>query len=128
MSEEELGVALTELEEIHETAQRELEAARAHQEALESLQHDQDTVMESYAGIAKGSFGDLAPEERHQVYKLLRLNVYSRPDRPLEINGVFANFEGEEEAGVCRTANSRHFAYKGVVICLVSEGVTSGVR
>ncbi len=84
--------------------------------------------MESYASIAKETLGNLAPEERHQIYKLLRLNVYSRPDKPLEINGIFANLEGEAEVGVCRTANSGHFAYKGVVICSVSKGVTSGVR
>ena len=128
MTEEELGAALTELDEIHQTAQRELEAARAHQKALENLQHDRDTVLESYAGIAKETLGDLAPEERHRVYKLLRLNVYSRPDVPLEINGTFVSHEGEGETGVCRTANSGHFAYKGVMICLVSEGMTSGVR
>jgi hypothetical protein len=40
---------------------------------------------------------DLAPEERHRIYKLLRLGVRFRPDWFLEITGVFAQVE--EEAG-----------------------------
>jgi hypothetical protein len=38
---------------------------------------------------------DLAPEERHQIYKLLRLGVRYRPDWPLEITGVFAQVAEE---------------------------------
>ena len=45
--------------------------------------------MESYAGMVGGALEDLAPEERHQIYKLLRLGVRYRPDWPLEITGVF---------------------------------------
>jgi hypothetical protein len=41
---------------------------------------------------------DLAPEERHRLYKLLRLGVRFRPDWPLEITGIFAQVE-EEGAG-----------------------------
>jgi hypothetical protein len=39
--------------------------------------------------------GDLAPEERYRIYKLLRLGVLFRPDWPLEITGVFSEV-GEE--------------------------------
>ena len=42
---------------------------------------------------------DLAPEERHRIYKLLRLGVRFRPDWPLEITGVFAQAAEEAEAG-----------------------------
>ena len=47
--------------------------------------------MESYAGMVGGALEDLAPEERHRIYKLLRLGVRFRPDWPLEITGVFAH-------------------------------------
>jgi len=38
---------------------------------------------------------DLVPEERHQVYIPLRLNVYSRLDRPLEIKDIYASLVRE---------------------------------
>jgi hypothetical protein len=128
MTEEELGTALAELDEIRETAEREFDAARARREALKGLQHDRDTVLESYAVMASEVLENLAPEERHRLYKLLRLNVYSRPDWPLEIKGIFANIEDELETSVCRTENSRHLAYKGAMARTTPEGTTSGVR
>jgi hypothetical protein len=51
MTDQELVAALSELNEIRETAERELEAVRARGEALERLEHDRDTLMESYAGM-----------------------------------------------------------------------------
>jgi hypothetical protein len=42
---------------------------------------------------------NLAPEERHRIYKLLRLGVRYRPDWPLEITGVFAQVAEEAEMG-----------------------------
>jgi hypothetical protein len=41
-------------------------------------------LMESYAGVVSETLEDLAPEERHRIYKLLRLGVRFRPDWPLE--------------------------------------------
>jgi hypothetical protein len=55
--------------------------------------------MESYAATVGETLEDLAPEERHQIYKLLRLGVRFRPDWPLEITGVFAQVEEEAEKG-----------------------------
>jgi DNA repair exonuclease SbcCD ATPase subunit len=100
MTDEELAAELAELDETRETAERELEAARARSETLERLQHDRDTVLESYARMAEEALETLTPEERHRVYQLLRLNVYVRPDWPLEIQGVFANTVDEAEAAL----------------------------
>jgi DNA-directed RNA polymerase subunit F len=127
MTEEELGAALTELDEMLETVERELEAARARREALKNLQRDRDKVLKLHANMAKEALEALIPEGRH-LYKLLRLSVYSRPDQPLEIRSVFANIEGEVGTAVCRPANSRHLAYKGTVAGKVSKRVASGVR
>ncbi len=93
MTDEELAFrqALSELDEIRETAERELEAARARGEALKGLEHDRDALMESYAGMVRETLEHLAPEGRHRIYKLLRLGVRFRPDWPLEITGVFAH-------------------------------------
>jgi hypothetical protein len=99
MIEQELGVALEELDETRKIAERELEAARARGEALKRLERDRDALMESYAGMVSETLEDLAPEERHRIYKLLRLGVRFRPDWPLEITGVFAQMAEEAEAG-----------------------------
>jgi hypothetical protein len=99
MTDEELAAALAELDETRETAERELEAARARDEALRRLEHDRDSLMESYAGMVKEALGDLGSEERHRIYKPLRLGVRFRPDWPLEITGIFAEVEEEAEAG-----------------------------
>ena len=95
MTDEELTAALSELDEVRETAERELESARAREEALDRLKRDKDTLMESYAGIVRETLEDLAPEKRYRIYKLLRLGVRFRPDWPLEITGVFSEV-GEE--------------------------------
>ena len=95
MTDEELTATLSELDEVRETAERELESARAREEALDRLKRDKDTLMESYAGIVREALEDLAPEERYRLYKLLRLGVRFRPDWPLEITGVFSEV-GEE--------------------------------
>ena len=99
MTDEELAAALSELDEVRETAKRELEAARARGEALKRLKHDRDALMESYACMVRESLENLAPEERHRIYKLLRLGVRFRPDWPLEITGVFSEVREEAEMG-----------------------------
>ncbi|MGI8859246.1 MAG: recombinase family protein [Rubrobacteraceae bacterium] len=100
MTDEELSGALSELDDIRETAERELEAARARSEALERLSRDRDALMEFYAGMVREALDDLASEERHHIYKLLRLGVRFRPNWPLEISGVFAEVAEEAEAGL----------------------------
>ena len=97
MTDEELTMALAELDEIRETAERELETARTRSEALDRLERDRDALMESYAGMVSETLEDLAPEERHRIYKLLRLSVRFRPDWPLEITGIFAQVGEEAE-------------------------------
>ena len=99
MTDEELVAALSELDEIRETVERELEVAQARGKALKHLERDRDALMESYAGMVKETLEDLAPEERHRIYKLLRLGVRFRPDWPLEITGIFAQVAEEVEKG-----------------------------
>jgi hypothetical protein len=55
--------------------------------------------MDSYAGMVKETLEDLTLEERHRIYKLLRLGVRFRPDWPLEITGVIAQVAEEVETG-----------------------------
>jgi len=50
--------------------------------------------------MVREALDDLGAEERHHIYKLLRLNVYARPEEPLEITGVFKDLEEEAESGL----------------------------
>jgi hypothetical protein len=65
---------------------------------LDRLERDKGTLMESYAGMVGEVLGDLAPEERYRIYKLLRLGVLFRPDWPLEITVVFSEVREEWES------------------------------
>ena len=89
MSEAELDAALAELEETRATAESELAALQNRQEAIAKLERDKESLLEHYAAIAPEALDSLAPEERHQLYKMLRLNVIVRPDANLEVSGVF---------------------------------------
>src|SRR5215208_6059395 len=89
MTFDELGVALDELEETRQTAERELAALQSRREALEQLELDKEALLEHYARIAPEALDSLALEERHRLYKMLRLEVAVRPDSSLEIRGVF---------------------------------------
>ncbi len=97
MTDEELSAALPDLDETRETAARELESVRVRGEALKRLEDDRDALMESYAGAVTETLEILEPEERHRIYKLLRISVRFRPDWPLEVSGIFAEVAEEAE-------------------------------
>src|SRR5215211_3496550 len=44
---------------------------------------------EPYAGMVLEISDNLTPEERHSIYKMLRLRIVVSPDGPVEITGVF---------------------------------------
>jgi len=73
---------------------------------------ERETMLEPCARVTNEALEDLTPEECHRLYKLLCLNVYSRPDEPLETKGVFAGIEAEVETLVCRPVNSRRLAFE----------------
>ena len=87
MTDEELDEALAELEVIRETAERELKALRECRERLESLERDKETILNTYTSLAPEALASLDPEERHQLYKMLRLKVAVNLDGTLEFGG-----------------------------------------
>ena len=89
MNFDELGAALDELAETRRTAERELAAIQSRREALERLELDREALLEHYARVAPEALDSLTPEERHRLYKMLRLEVLVRPDSSLEVSGVF---------------------------------------
>jgi len=57
-------------------------------EHLAELEHDRDALLERYAGAVPEDLDALTSEERHQLYKILRLTVVSNADRSLDIAGA----------------------------------------
>jgi site-specific DNA recombinase len=98
---DELGTKLVALEEERERAQRELEALEDHQARLRNLERDKDALLDHYAGLLPETLDGLAPEERHYVYKLLKLRVNMHPHRMLEVSGVL-----REDLGLCKSEPS----------------------
>ena len=86
---EELRSKLEEAEQTRERAEAELEALNRRRENIEELERDKDAMMESYAGMVPEELDDLTSEERHQIYKMLRLQVSVGPDMPPEVSGAF---------------------------------------
>jgi hypothetical protein len=72
---EELKKRLGELEETRNTAQSELESISLRQQRLEELERDADDLVRQYAAIVPEGLDTLPPEERHQIYKTLRMKV-----------------------------------------------------
>ena len=109
MTDEELDEALSELDDTRKTAERELEAIRGRKEVLEQLERDRDALLEHYARMVPEALDALAPEERRQVYGMLRLKVEVAADGAMEICGIlsenlcvlYENGEVIYEQGLC---------------------------
>src|SRR5215204_2457055 len=86
---DELRTKLAALEEMRTVALNELKALGARREQLEQLEHDADALLEHYAEMVPEALDDLTPEERHDVYKMMRLKLIAFPDGSVEVTGVF---------------------------------------
>jgi hypothetical protein len=86
-----LRAKLVALEVTHDTARRELAALEARRERLAELERDRDTLMKRYAGMVPEAFDALVLEERHCVYKLLKLKVILSTGRTLEVSGALGD-------------------------------------
>ena len=72
------------------TVEHELATVKRRREVLEQLELDKEALLEHYARIAPEALDSLTLEERHRLYKMLRLDVAVRPDSSLEVRGVFS--------------------------------------
>ena len=87
MTDDELDEALAELEETRTTAEDELAAIRGRKEILEELERDRDALLESYAQMTPEALDALTPEERRQVYGMLRLRAEVAADGTMVARG-----------------------------------------
>ena len=88
---DELRAKLADLDETRTTARHELEVLERRHEHLESLERDKETLLENYAALAPEALNSLTPEERHQLYKMLKLRVDISLDRSLEVGGMLVD-------------------------------------
>jgi site-specific DNA recombinase len=93
MTLEELSSKLSDLEEMHLNAERELAALRNSQARVEELELDRDTLLETLAGQIPESLESLSAEERNTVYRMLRLEVTPTPEGPYKVTGAFCTAE-----------------------------------
>ena len=86
---DELRSKLAALEETRSTARRELAALEEHRERIEHLEQDANALLEHYASMILEALDGLTPEERHRVYKMMRLKVTMYADGLAEVAGAF---------------------------------------
>jgi hypothetical protein len=102
ITDDELDEILAELEDTREAAEKELQSIRARRVVLEELERDKDALLESYARMTPEALDDLSSEERHHVYKMLRLRVEVSPDSSLDVSGVLGDsfvLENQHQGG-----------------------------
>jgi hypothetical protein len=98
------------LEESRGVAERELEILQRRWDRVVELQSDADTIMDYYAGMVPETLENLTPQERHRVYRMLRLEVLSFPDGSLRIAGLVGQegeFCGDETSSRRNCSSSR---------------------
>jgi hypothetical protein len=71
-----------------------------------------EALLERYAKMVPEDLEDLASEERHAIYKMLRLRVVVFADKPVEVTGVFGGPLGAEATRSAKTEVSSMSAPK----------------
>jgi hypothetical protein len=99
---DELGTKLRGLEAERASAERELEELNLRRSRLEAMERDKETLLEHYASMVPEALDELTGEERHQVYRMLRLQAYFYPDGDLDVRGVLRD-------AVCTQSDTRSF-------------------
>jgi hypothetical protein len=54
------------------------------------LERDKDALLESLVAMTPEAIDGLAPEERHRIYKIMKLRASALLDGGIEINGNIA--------------------------------------
>src|SRR5215204_5239901 len=102
MTDDELDEALAELEETRMMAEEELGTIRGRKEIIEELERDRDALLESYAEMTPDALDAIKPEERRQVYGMLRLRVEVAADGTMVARGILSeNWRPAGSDGFC---------------------------
>jgi hypothetical protein len=95
---DELRAKLAALEEIRETAKRELEALRQGAERVAGLERDKEALLGRVTAAAPERIDYATPEKRHQTYRALKLCVSVHPNGDLEATSALLVFFDSESA------------------------------
>jgi site-specific DNA recombinase len=90
MTLEELGEKLAELEATKRTAERELATLTNRRESIEKLERDKEALLESLIAMTPEALDGLAPEERHRIYRMIKLKAAALLDGGIEVSGNIA--------------------------------------
>lgn len=104
---DELRSRLAELDEIRVTAERELDNISNRQEYVRELERDRDALLDKLEGVAPEALDALSSEERHRVYKMLRLKVVANLDGSFEVSWALEESFDLESLEVCTLEVSR---------------------
>jgi site-specific DNA recombinase len=94
---DELRSKLAILEETRDAARRELSTLKERRERIEHLEQDANALLEHYASMVPEALDGLTPEERHRIYKMMRLNVTMYADGLAEVTGAFSGLLNTRE-------------------------------
>jgi site-specific DNA recombinase len=94
---DELKEKLNAIEETRKVAERELSRFKDLRAEISNLEKDKEALIESYANLVPEALDSLTPDERQQVYRMLRLRVMAHPDGTLEASGVPASDVSESK-------------------------------
>lgn len=100
----ELGAKLRELDENREMAERELDGLNRRRAHIEELERDKASLLNDFAAMIPEALEELTGEERHQIYCMLRLELYVSPEGDLNISGAIGNEFCAPEATPSQTA------------------------
>ncbi len=90
MDRDELRAKLASLEETRQTARQELEGLERQAEEIAQLEADRDALLDSLEAAAPEALETLTPEERHGLYKMLKLQILiPAGDGPVEATWAF---------------------------------------
>jgi len=113
ITDEELDEELAALEETRRTAERDLKDLRQHKELVEQMEQDRDAVLQHYASLAPEALDSLTSEERHHLYKMLRLKVWLAKSGDLEIELAGVPVDELGGSSSITQATSRHAPQNG---------------
>ncbi|MGI8540047.1 MAG: recombinase family protein [Rubrobacteraceae bacterium] len=85
LEDRELDAELSRIEEERRVAERGLDSLESRRERIGQMEHDRDALLDYYAEMTPEALDSLTHEERHQFYKMLRLQVLVSKDGSLEV-------------------------------------------
>ena len=88
LTREELRAKLSELDEAREAIEKEIEAYAQRAEMLKTLEQDRDATLAAFVESMPEELDRLAPEERHRIYKMLRLRIDVEGEGRTKISGA----------------------------------------